>query len=614
VSAYPSSRESDALNAAARPWTLRDYGFIADGERGALIGPHGDIAWMCAPNWDSDAVFGELIGAPGRYAVTPLEPCVWGGYYEDRSLIWRSRWVTSSAIIECREALAFPGRPDEVVLLRRIEAIRGDAHLAIRLQPGAGFGCDRMRDPRRRDGEDCWEASLGAMRMRWSGAPWVVVTGDDATSRALDTTVVVGEGQQMDLVLELSAHELADRPPAAAALWAETEKVWKEAVPVLGPTAAPRDATHSYAVMRGMTAQTGAMVAAATMSLPERADEGANYDYRYAWIRDQCYAGLAVAADGPHELLDSAVKFVSGRLLADGPDLMPAYTVAGGAVPEQRRLALSGYPGGYDLAGNHVRKQFQLDIFGEALLLFAAAARHDRFDRDARRAVDLAVGTIDRCVDRPDAGIWELDARHWTHSRLACAAGLRAAAEAGICASARRSLELADSIVADTASTCRHPSGRWQRARDDPRVDGALLLPAVRGALPGDDPCSVATYRAVKRELSRDHYVYRYRPEKGLGSTDSAFLLCGFVMALASLQQGRTVEAFRYFERNRAGCGTPGLFSEEYDIRQRQLRGNLPQAFVHALLFEASSTLARHTEADMTTTERQQETLQERKL
>ena len=65
---------------------------------------------------------------------------------------------------------------------------------------------------------------------------------------------------------------------------------------------------------------------------------------------------------------------------------------------------------------------------------------------------------------------------------------------------------------------------------------------------------------------------------------------------------------------HRAGCGTPGLFSEEYDIRQRQLRGNLPQAFVHALLFEASSTLARHTEADMTTTERQQETLQERKL
>ena len=320
------------------------------------------------------------------------------------------------------------------------------------------------------------------------GAPWVVVTGDDATSRALDTTVVVGEGQQMDLVLELSAHELADRPRRPRRC-GPRPKSMEGGCSGARADSSPRDATHSYAVMRGMTAQTGAMVAAATMSLPERADEGANYDYRYAWIRDQCYAGLAVAADGPHELLDSAVKFVSGRLLADGPDLMPAYTVAGGAVPEQRRLALSGYPGGYDLAET-VRKQFQLDIFGEALLLFAAAARHDRFDRDARRAVDLAVGTIDRCVDRPDAGIWELDARHWTHSRLACAAGLRAAAEAGICASARRS-------QAGRLDRRRHrldvpaPSGRWQRAGDDPRVDG----PAARGprALPGDDPCSVAT-------------------------------------------------------------------------------------------------------------------------
>ncbi|MGH8155746.1 MAG: glycoside hydrolase family 15 protein, partial [Rhodanobacteraceae bacterium] len=48
----------------------------------------------------------------------------------------------------------------------------------------------------------------------------------------------------------------------------------------------------------------------------------------------------------------------------------------------------------------------------------------------------------------------------------------------------------------------------------------------------------------------------------------------------------------RYFERNRAACGPPGLYSEEYDVKQRQLRGNLPQAFVHALMLEASVRLA----------------------
>ncbi|HKA97291.1 MAG TPA: trehalase-like domain-containing protein [Streptosporangiaceae bacterium] len=91
------------------PHTLRDYALIADGERGALIGPRGEIIWMCAPRWHSAAVFASLIGGSGAYAVTPDSRFVWGGYYEPGTLIWRSRWITGDAIIECREALAYPG-------------------------------------------------------------------------------------------------------------------------------------------------------------------------------------------------------------------------------------------------------------------------------------------------------------------------------------------------------------------------------------------------------------------------------------------------------------------------------------------------------------------------
>ena len=88
------------------------------------------------------------------------------------------------------------------------------------------------------------------------------------------------------------------------------------------------------------------MVAAATMSLPERAAQGRNYNYRYVWIRDQCYAGQAVAADGPHPLLDDAIGFVADRILADDPDLKPAYTITGDPVPDERVLDLPGCPGG----------------------------------------------------------------------------------------------------------------------------------------------------------------------------------------------------------------------------------------------------------------------------
>ena len=65
---------------------LREYALVADGERGALIGPDGSVAWLCAPRWDSPAVFSGLLGGAGRYTITPADPWhVWGGYYEDGS-------------------------------------------------------------------------------------------------------------------------------------------------------------------------------------------------------------------------------------------------------------------------------------------------------------------------------------------------------------------------------------------------------------------------------------------------------------------------------------------------------------------------------------------------
>jgi alpha,alpha-trehalase len=97
-------------------------------------------------------------------------------------------------------------------------------------------------------------------------------------------------------------------------------------------------------------------------------------------------------------------------------------------------------------------------------------------------------------------------------------------------------------------------------------------------------------------ELADDGYVYRFRHEAGpLQEAEGAFLLCGFHLALATHQQGDAYDAVRWFERNRGALGPPGLFTEEFDVVQRQLRGNLPQAFVHALLIETAHTLVTDT-------------------
>jgi GH15 family glucan-1,4-alpha-glucosidase len=329
------------------------------------------------------------------------------------------------------------------------------------------------------------------------------------------------------------------------------------------------------------------------MSLPERARRGRNYDYRYCWIRDQCYAGQAVAAAGAYPLLDDAVRFVSERVLTDGPRLKPAYTVVGGEVPHEHDLNLPGYPGATVKTGNWVTDQFQLDACGEALLLLAAAARLDRLDDTHWQAAKTLVRAIESRWRDPDAGIWELDDQHWAHSRLTCAAGLRRIAEVAPPREGREWQHLADRLITDANSNCLHASGRWQRAPDDSRVDASLLMTSIRGALPATDPRTVATLEAVRADLGRHGYVYRFQPdERPLGEAEGAFLLCGFLMALADHQQGNSVAAIRWFERNRSACGPPGLCAEEFDIEQRQLRGNLPQAFVHALLFETAHRLA----------------------
>jgi GH15 family glucan-1,4-alpha-glucosidase len=406
--------------------------------------------------------------------------------------------------------------------------------------------------------------------------------------------LTVRAGQTRDLVLELSADPLTSEPVNAAVLWKTTGERWAQACPPLDGVLAARDARQAQVVLRGLTSSGGGMVAAATTSLPERAEEGRNYDYRYAWIRDQVYAGRAAAAAGCYPLLDDAVRFISARLHDDGPKLTPAYTVDGGPVPDQRQLDLPGYPGGYDLVGNRVDRQFQLDALGEALLLLAAAGEHDRLDSDGRQAAEIAADAIALRWTEADAGIWEIDNQAWTHSRLICVAGLRAAARH--CAAEPQASQwsgLADVILADTGENAVHPSGRWQRSPDDPGLDAALLMPPIRGAVPADDPRTTQTLRAYLAELTQDGYAYRFRhDERPLGEAEGAFLLCGFVLALAEHQQGHELEAGRWFERNRAACGSPGLYAEEFDVTERQLRGNLPQAFVHAMLLECAARLA----------------------
>ena len=217
---------------------LRDYALIADGERGAVIGPRGDIVWMCAPRWDSDAVFSALIGGEGIYAVTPAAEFVWGGYYEDGSLVWRSRWITRSGITECQESLAYPAAPDRLVVLRRVVAREGPADVTVRLDPRAGFGQHGLRSVSQ-DDQAYWTGRVGELHLRWSGDVAAAKVRRAGRHSRLELLLTVPPGEHRDLVLELSAAPLREEPPEAGRLWHVTRAQWAQVAPALAETLAP---------------------------------------------------------------------------------------------------------------------------------------------------------------------------------------------------------------------------------------------------------------------------------------------------------------------------------------------------------------------------------------
>src|SRR3569623_841421 len=206
------------------PETLRQYALLADGHRGALVGPRGDVAFLCAPRWHDDAVFSDLLGGRGTYVVRPTsERFVWGGNYEPGTLIWRSRWVVGPDLVQSREALACPGARDRVVLLRRIEATRGGVEIGVSRDCRAGFGSEARRLRAHEGG--VWSGRTGGLHVRWTGAPRRVgrVEGGGGVVAG---SLTLDEGAHHDMVLEISPHPLDDELPDADRLWHLTEDAW----------------------------------------------------------------------------------------------------------------------------------------------------------------------------------------------------------------------------------------------------------------------------------------------------------------------------------------------------------------------------------------------------
>ena len=351
---------------------LREYAVLADGERAALVGPRGEIAWLCAPQWHDDPVFGSLIGGPGTYAVTPLdERYVWGGYYEEGTPrlarpVDRRRLrhgVPPGPRLPRRQGPRRAAPPPRGAAGRR--PVRRGALARRRLRRPSRWSTCTARAA-------CGPPRAGRHVMRWTGA------GDAHW---------VGSDNRLELVVELRRGPEPrprprgrPRPPARAPTGAgrdvvgDAELVGRRGAELRADHRAHRRPAVVRRPARPHERAAGGMVAAATMSLPERGRAGPQLrlplrlDPRPVLRRP---GGRRVRA---HPLLDDAVAFVSGAPARARQRPAPGLHRRRRAGPGRSGSSTCpATPAATDVVGNWVNEQFQLDAFGEALLLFAAA-------------------------------------------------------------------------------------------------------------------------------------------------------------------------------------------------------------------------------------------------
>ena len=127
-------------------------------------------------------------------------------------------------------------------------------------------------------------------------------------------------------------------------------------------------------------------------------------------------------------------------------------------------------------------------------------------------------------------------------------------------------------------------------------LDASVLLMAIVGFAPPDDPRLLATIDAIEADLADERgLLYRYRASDGIDAGEGSFLLCTFWLAHALAVTGQAHRSRAVLERA-AGFASPlGLFSEQVDTATGELLGNFPQAFRHLGLVTAAQA---HADAD----------------
>ncbi|MEP6537534.1 MAG: glycoside hydrolase family 15 protein [Bryobacteraceae bacterium] len=592
---------------------IASYGVIGDMHSVALVGMDGSIDWCCLPRFDSPSIFAAILdeNKGGFFKVAAVNHEVrCRQMYLPETNVLVTRFLSSEGVGEVIDFM--PIARDEAAcdpefheIIRIVRGVRGEVN--FRMECGPAFDYAQSAHTLELNGHGA-SFTAGTRLNLLSSVP-VVDRGGAAFAE-----FVLKSNESQTFILSLGddpAVEPGEIRATAQQRLDDTIAGWKHWV----SKCRYRGRWHEIVIRSALALKlltykpTGAVVAAATCSLPEELGGERNWDYRFTWIRDSSFTIYAFLKLGYTAEATAFMRWLQERATEEDTETGPLqvmYRVDGSSDLKEIELNhLEGYKGSRPVRiGNEASRQLQLDIYGElvdSIYLYNKYAEPISYDLWVylRRLLDWV------CVnwERPDHSIWEVrkDADHFVYSKMLCWValnrGLRIAEKRGLPLDYERIRAEADRIYESIMQNGWNSERQtFTQVFGGNSVDASALMMPLMMFISPNDPRMRGTIDRILDELVSDSLVHRYELGRAIGDglqgKEGTFSICTFWMVEALAKAGRLDSARLIFEKMLTYANHLGLYAEEIGPTGEAL-GNFPQAFTHLGLISAAFELDR---------------------
>lgn len=603
---------------------ISDYALVGNLRTVALVARDGSIDWCCLPHLDRPSVFAALLDSRrgGRFRIgLPGGGQGEQAYLEDTNVL-RTVFRNEQSELAVTDFMPLEGDINgcgksraEPEIHRILECRGGRIETEVEWSPRFDYARAAVRLERR---GDVWLASGGGEAMTLAGLSGLsdrsaVRVDDDGFGPVLRARIALESGQRLAIVARWDSDGRDVDVEASLAALGRTREAWRAWAIHEGEVEKRVWAgewkgliTRSALAFKLLThADTGAIAAAATTSLPEEIGGVRNWDYRFAWLRDASLTAQALVSIG-HENEAADLLFWTEQAAEvcceEKLDLQIMYGLHGEhELPETTLNHLEGYRGSRPVRiGNEAAAQFQLETYGEVVNTgYEIVRRGLKLPERLKAFLSSVADHVCRVWERPDQGIWEMRGgpRHFTYSKVMAWVALDRAvllAERngfpGDVDTWRASRERIRRQVLEHGYNGH--LGAFTQSYDSDELDAANLRLPLMEFLPFTDPRVTGTIDRTLERLTDNGLVYRYKADDGLPGKEGAFGLCTFWLVDCLSMSGRVDQAGELFERMAGRANHAGLFPEQFDPASGEFLGNFPQAFTHIGLINSALYLA----------------------